>query len=152
MRARASGRKHGEIQERRIRHHLLPLELQRIVISEAMRASLEVRDFSGAAGAARLQVVGSQEISGHGGAVRRLAERSATTRRAERLQARDRISRPRRGAEAVLDIMLRQRRDETNQADALRELETLAVLWRGDAIEVRALQMMANLYRRRTPW
>ncbi len=37
----------------------LPLELQRIVISEAMRASLEVRDFSGAAKrGSDLQVVG----------------------------------------------------------------------------------------------
>ena len=42
--------------------------------------------------------------------------------------------------------MLRQRRDEISQADALRELETLSVTWRGDAIEVRALQMMARIY------
>ena len=59
------------------------------------------------------------------------------------------IDSPDRAAAAearLLDIMLRQRRDELNQADALRELETLAVTWRGDAIEVRVLQMMAKIY------
>ena len=42
--------------------------------------------------------------------------------------------------------MLRQKREEISQADALRELETLSVIWRGDAIEVRALQLMARIY------
>ena len=42
--------------------------------------------------------------------------------------------------------MLRQRRDEITPADALRELETLAVTWRGGDVEVKALQLMAELY------
>src|SRR5260370_38857849 len=42
--------------------------------------------------------------------------------------------------------MLRQKRDEVSQADALRELETLSVTWRGDWIEVKALQLMARIY------
>ena len=46
----------------------------------------------------------------------------------------------------LLDIMLRQKRDEVSQADALRELETLSVTWRGDWIEVKALQLMARIY------
>ncbi|MFX5709979.1 hypothetical protein ABTE34_21050, partial [Acinetobacter baumannii] len=50
-------------------------------------------------------------------------------------------------AEAKLrDIILRQKRDEVKQADALAELETLSVSWRGDAIEVKALQLMADIY------
>jgi hypothetical protein len=50
-------------------------------------------------------------------------------------------------AEARLcQVALLQRRNEISQADALRELETLQVLWRGDGLEVRALEMMASIY------
>ena len=80
----------------------LPIELQRIVISEAMRASLEVRDYSGAAKrGSDLKVVGvpAGDESGDGGAARP-AGRSARSRqgRAERIQGRDRTRRtaPRR--------------------------------------------------------
>src|SRR5947207_6197194 len=46
----------------------------------------------------------------------------------------------------LLDIVLRQKREEISQADALRDLETLSMTWRGDTVEVRALQMMARIY------
>jgi len=46
----------------------------------------------------------------------------------------------------LLDIILRQKREEVSQPDALRDLETLAMTWRGDAIEVRTLQMIARVY------
>jgi hypothetical protein len=46
----------------------------------------------------------------------------------------------------AFEIALRQKHDEISPADALRELETLSVMWRGDGIEVRALVMMARLY------
>jgi hypothetical protein len=46
----------------------------------------------------------------------------------------------------LFEIMLRQKRDEISQAEVLRELETLSVTWRGDAIEVKTLQMMARIY------
>jgi hypothetical protein len=42
--------------------------------------------------------------------------------------------------------MLKQRRNELSQAEALRQLETLAVTWRGDSIEVRTLGMLARIY------
>lgn len=129
----------------------LPIELQRIVISEAMRASLEIRDFSGAAKrGSDLQVIGVPREMKAATAVLfgRLAEalghdKDAQSEYKVAIESADRAA----AAEArLLDIILRQRRDETNQADSLRELETLAVLWRGDAIEVRALQMMAKIY------
>ncbi|MDP3690754.1 tetratricopeptide repeat protein [Bradyrhizobium sp.] len=129
----------------------LPIELQRIVISDAMRASLEVRDFSGAAKrGSDLQVVGVPPEMKAATAVLfgRLAEalghdKDAQSEYRVAIESSDRAA----AAEArLLDIILRQRRDETNQTDALRELETLSVLWRGDAVEVRALQMMARIY------
>jgi hypothetical protein len=50
-------------------------------------------------------------------------------------------------AEAKLfEVALRQKRDEISQADALRDLETLSMMWRGDRFEVRALEMMARIY------
>jgi hypothetical protein len=129
----------------------LPVELQRIVIAEAMRAALEVRDFSGAAKrGSDLQVVGIPRELKPAAAVLfgRLAEALGHDKDAQS-EYKVAIDSPDRAAAAeakLLDIILRQRREETNQADSLRELETLAVLWRGDAIEVRALQMMAKIY------
>ncbi len=46
----------------------------------------------------------------------------------------------------LLEIVLRQKRDEISQTEVLRELETLSVMWRGDAVEVRAQVMMARIY------
>jgi hypothetical protein len=45
-----------------------------------------------------------------------------------------------------LEVTLRQKRDEITREDALRELETLATTWRGDTIEVKTLQMLAQMY------
>ena len=46
----------------------------------------------------------------------------------------------------LLQIALQQKRNEISQDDALRELETLSVIWRGDALEVHTLEMMAKIY------
>jgi hypothetical protein len=129
----------------------LPLELQRVVLIEAMRASLEVKDFSGAASRGNdLDVIGiSPDLKPQVSLLRgRLAEALAREQDAlaeYRAAARsaDRAS----SMEARLnEIVLRQKRDEITQADALRDLENLAMTWRGDALEVRALAMMARIY------
>ncbi|HMH63073.1 MAG TPA: tetratricopeptide repeat protein [Bradyrhizobium sp.] len=129
----------------------LPIELQRIVIMEAMRASLEVRDYSGAAKrGSDLEVVGiPPDLKAAISVLRgRVAEALGHDKDAQNqyriaVESTDRAA----AAEAkLLDIMLRQRRDEVSQADALRELETLSVTWRGDWIEVKALQLMARIY------
>ncbi len=129
----------------------LPIELQRIVVSEAMRASLEVRDYSGAAKrSSDLDVIGlSAEMKPAISVLRgRLAE--ALGRDRDALDAyRMAIESGDRGAAAEakqLEIALRQRRSEISQADALRELETLSVVWRGDGVEVKTLQMLARIY------
>jgi len=129
----------------------LPPELQRIVVMDAMRASLEVKDYAGAARRrSDLDVVGvPAELWPAVSVLRgRLAEALGYDRDAMNdywtaITSEDRQS----AAEAKLrDIMLRQKREEVTQADALRELETLSVVWRGDAIEVKALQLMADIY------
>jgi hypothetical protein len=116
-----------------------------------MHAALEVRDYSGAAKrSSDLDVIGvppEQEpaISLLRG---RLAEglghdKDALDDYRIAVASSDRAA----AAEAKLfQIALRQKRNEISQADALRELETDSVMWRGDGIEARALQMMARLY------
>ena len=129
----------------------LPLELQRIAITEAMRASLEVKDFSGAAKrGSDLEVVGiPPELTPAISVLRgRLAEALGHEKDAQNQykMAMESTNRPAAAEATLLDIMLRQKRDEVSQADALRELETLSVTWRGGDIEVKTLQMMARIY------
>ncbi len=129
----------------------LPIELQRIVLAEAMRAALEVKDYSGAArrGSDLDVVVVTPAMKPSIAVLRgRLAEALGHDRDAQSdyrmaMRSSDRAA----AAEAkLLDIILRQKREEISQADALRDLETLAMVWRGDTVEVRALQMMARIY------
>jgi tetratricopeptide (TPR) repeat protein len=129
----------------------LPVDLQRIVLTEAMRASLEVKDYSGAAKrGSDLEVAGVPPEMKPAVAVLqgRLAEalghdKDALDQYKLAVESPDR----RAATEArLLEIMLRQKRDEISRDDALRELETLSVTWRGDALEVKTLELMAQIY------
>jgi len=129
----------------------LPIELQRIVITEAMRASLEVNDYSGAAKrAADLEVIGlAPEQKPAVSVLRgRLAEALGHEKDAlgEYRMAVDSADRAAAAEAKLFEIALRQKHDEISPANALHELETLSVMWRGDGIEVKALVMMARLY------
>jgi predicted negative regulator of RcsB-dependent stress response len=129
----------------------LPIELQRIVILDAMRASLEVRDYSGAAKRdSDLEIIGlPPEMKPTISVLRgRLAEalghdKDALDQYKEAVESDDR---PAATEAKLLEIALKQRRDEITPAEATRELETLAVTWRGETLEVRTLEMLARLY------
>jgi len=129
----------------------LPPDLQRIGLMMALRASLEVKDYAGAsARGSELEVVGIptemkpsatllsawlDEALGR--------EKDALSKYAEVTGSIDRPS----AAEAKLrEVVLRQKRNEISDEDALAELETLAVTWRGDGVEVRALQLLSQMY------
>ncbi len=129
----------------------LPFDLQRIVITEAMRCAIEVRDYSGAdRRGSDLDVIGlSPELKPTVAVMRgRLAEalghdKDALTQYGIAIDSGDREA----AAEGRLyEIALRQKRNEISQPDALRELETIEAMWRGDALDVRALEMMARIY------
>lgn len=129
----------------------LPLDIQRIVTMDAMRASLEVKDYAGASKRrGEIEVVGVPPEAGPGFAVLRgrLAEalghdKDALDDYRFAAASNDRLA----AAEAKqLEIALRQKRDEIGKEEALRELETLSMTWRGDAIEVKTLQMLAQIY------
>jgi len=129
----------------------LPVDLQRIVIEEAMRASIEVRDYSGAAKrSSDLDIVGvPPELKAAVMVLRgRLAEGLGHDKEAlqDYKEATASSDRPAATEAKLLEIALKQKRDEISQADALRDLETTSVMWRGDGLEVRALEMMARIY------
>ncbi len=129
----------------------LPIDLQRIVILAAMRAAIEVRDYSGAAKRdSDLQIIGLSPEQAPAAAVLRGRLAEALGHEADALSdyrlavdSEDRAA----AAEAKLyEIALKQKRNEISQADATRELEILSVMWRGDGLEVRTLEMLARLY------
>jgi hypothetical protein len=129
----------------------LPIDLQRIVIADAMHASIEVKDYPGAAKrASELDVIGvAPEQAAAVGVLRgRLAEGLGHDKDAldEYKRAAASSDRPAATEARLLLVGLKQRRDEISQEDALRELETLAITWRGDTLEVQALEMLARIY------
>ncbi|MGA2057448.1 MAG: tetratricopeptide repeat protein [Bradyrhizobium sp.] len=129
----------------------LPIDLQRIVIVDAMRASVEVKDYPGAAKrASELEVIGPlpEQVAAVAVLRGRLAEGLGHEKDALDEYKRAIVSTDRHAAtEAkLLEIALKQKRDEISQEDMLRELETLAITWRGDALEVQALEMLARIY------
>ncbi|MDE2063431.1 MAG: tetratricopeptide repeat protein [Bradyrhizobium sp.] len=129
----------------------LPIDLQRIVIAEAMRASLEVKDYPGAAKrASELEVIGTlpdqqAEVAvlrgrldeGLGHDMDALDEFKRAIASSDRQAATE---------AKLLQIALMQKRGEITRDDALRDLETLSITWRGDALEVQALEGMARIY------
>ncbi|MCP1743102.1 tetratricopeptide (TPR) repeat protein [Bradyrhizobium japonicum] len=129
----------------------LPIDIQRIVTMEAMRASLEVKDYAGASKRrSEIEVVGISPEAAPGFAVLRgrLAEalghdKDALDDYKFAVASNDRQA----AAEAKqLEVALWQKRDEISKEDALRELETLSMTWRGDSIEVKTLQMLSQIY------
>jgi tetratricopeptide (TPR) repeat protein len=129
----------------------LPVDLQRLLMVEAMRSALEVRDYSTATARSNdLQTIGV------------LPEQQALLmllrgRLAEAL-GRDKdalanyhdaslsADRPVAAQAMLAEITLRQKRGEADDDQTLTDLETLSVLWRGDATEVKNLQMLVHLY------
>ncbi|HEY0218275.1 MAG TPA: tetratricopeptide repeat protein, partial [Afipia sp.] len=129
----------------------LPIDLQRLLLIEAMRAALEVRDYSGAtARGDELETIGvlpEQQpllmlLRGH------LAEALGRDQDALSNYHDASISPNRQiAAQAKLaEIMLRQKRGEADDSQTLLDLETQSMMWRGDATEVKNLQMLAHLY------
>ena len=129
----------------------LPLDLQRIVTMDSMKASLEVKDYAGAARRkSELDVIGTpKEIKPAVAVLRgRLAE--ALGQEKDALDAYRfagaSADRPAAAEAKLLEVLLRQKRNEIGQADVARELELLSVLWRGDAIELKTLAVLAKIY------
>lgn len=129
----------------------LPLDIQREVLAAAMRASLEVRDYAGAAKlSSDFDLVGvspeikpqvtfmrgwlDEALGREPDALKKYKDAMASTDRQAAAEARFR------------DILLRMKRDELTPAEALPELERLSVNWRGDLLEVKTQQLLSKMY------
>jgi predicted negative regulator of RcsB-dependent stress response len=129
----------------------LPVDLQRIVVAEAFRASLEVRDYPGAAVRSNdLDVLGVGPDQTASIAVLRGRLAEALGRDQDALAAfaaaAGSENRPAASEAKVREVALRQKREEITDDDALRDLEVLAATWRGDSTEVKTLSMLTRLY------
>jgi hypothetical protein len=129
----------------------LPLELQRAALKDALRASIEVGDFTGAA-----QRLNDFKIVGLSADVEpavsvltgRMAEglgRNQDALAAYRFAAAS-DDRPAAAQGRLREIALRYTLGETKKAAFIVELENLTTAWRGDETEVEALQTLARLY------
>ncbi|WP_454620001.1 tetratricopeptide repeat protein [Bradyrhizobium cenepequi] len=129
----------------------LPPDLQRIVMLESMKAALEVKDFAGAARRrSELEVIGvPKELKPATAVLRgRLAEALGYEKDALDAYRFAANSSDRQAAAEgkLLEVILKQKRGEITQGEILRELELLAVMWRGDGTELRTLQILAKIY------
>lgn len=129
----------------------LPIQIQRVTLIAALKAFIGARDYTGAT--ARFQELGligiPPAIAPQVAVLRgRLAEAlgrdvDAALDYAEALHSPDRAA----AAEATLrDVALRQKRKEISSDELLTVLETLAVSWRGDAVEIETLRILSKEY------
>ncbi|WP_420964956.1 tetratricopeptide repeat protein [Bradyrhizobium sp. B120] len=129
----------------------LPPDLQRIVTIDSMKASLEVKDYAGAARRkSDLDVVGVPDALKPAVAVLRGRLAEALGQEKDALDAyRFAANSPDRQAAAegrLLETLLRQKRGEIGRDDVLKELELLSMLWRGDNIELKTLYVLSKIY------
>jgi tetratricopeptide (TPR) repeat protein len=129
----------------------LPSDLQRIISMDAMKASLEVKDYAGASRRkSDLDVVGVPDDLKPAVAVLkgRLAEALGQEKDALDAYRFAANSADRQAAAEgkLLETLLRQKRGEIDQAEVLKELELLSMIWRGDAIELKTLFVLSKIY------
>ncbi|WP_076858770.1 hypothetical protein [Bradyrhizobium mercantei] len=129
----------------------LPPDLQRIVTMDSMKASLEVKDYAGAARRkSDLDVVGVPDTLKPAIAVLRGRLAEALGQEKDALDAyRFAANSADRQAAAegkLLETLLKQKRGEIGRDDVLKELELLSMLWRGDNIELKTLYMLSKIY------
>ena len=130
---------------------LLPQELQRVVIKQALLAAIEVKDF---AEASRLMndfetlgitdglkpavsVLSGRLAEGLG----RLSDALTAYRGAANSWDRPAVAEGR-----LREILLRYSLKEINRVAAINDLEMLTATWRGDNTEIEALQLLGRLY------
>jgi tetratricopeptide (TPR) repeat protein len=129
----------------------LPMEVQRQVILEAVRAFIETRDYAAAEDKLNdFETIGvSKEMEPRIALLRgRLAEglghnEDALAAYRAAADSSDRMAAARG---RLHDVALRYQLGETKRPDVINELENLTTFWRGDETEVMALRLLAHLY------
>jgi tetratricopeptide (TPR) repeat protein len=129
----------------------LPVELQRMALRYALRASIEVHDFSGGDKVLNeLQTTGVPDEEAPAIAVLagRLAEgmgrnEDALTNYRAAAAASERAA---AAAGQLHEIMLRYALGDMPRKEVIDKLETLTTVWRGDDTEAEGLKLLAHLY------
>ena len=129
----------------------LPVELQRQVCMEALRAAIEARDFGDAVNRLHeLETLGVPSELAPAFAVLkgRVAEGLGHLSDALALYhgAADTADRAAAAQAGLREIALRQKIGDVKREDAVASLETLTTIWRGDETEAEALAMLARFY------
>jgi len=130
---------------------MLPIELQRKILMEAIRASIELGDFASAANQLNdyetlsvppeaqpaLSVLAGRIHEGLGrGGDALIAYRAAADSSDRAAAAQGRLR----------ELVLRFRSGDVKRAEVIADLETLTAVWRGDETEIEALSLLARLY------
>jgi tetratricopeptide (TPR) repeat protein len=129
----------------------MPIELQRVVFHTALRAAIEMRDYAEAANllegletlgtpadlAASVLVLKGRMAEGLG----RIADALSAYGAAAASPDRPVVAQGRLRA-----LVLRNALGRINRADAINDLESLTVAWRGDATELEAQQLLGHFY------
>jgi tetratricopeptide (TPR) repeat protein len=130
---------------------LLPIDLQRNVLISALRAAVEVRDFSDAS--RMMNELDSTEVPESMKAefavlAGRVAEGLGRIDRAESMfAAAAKVKDGPAAAEALYkQVELKLARGEYSRPKAIDRLESLAFVWRGDRIELESNRLLARLY------
>ncbi len=129
----------------------LPIELQRMALRYALRAAIEVHDFSGADKVLNeIQTIGvpDEEAPAIAVLVGRLSEGMGRNEDALTNYRAAAASSDRRSAAAghLHEIMLRYALGDMPRKEVIDQLETLTTVWRGDETEAEGLKLLAHLY------
>jgi len=129
----------------------LPIELQRLLLKEAVRASIEVHDFAAAANQMHgFETLGTTkemepEIAVLAGRIAEGLGRSGDALVDYRLAAASPV-RPAAAQGRLRETALRYHLGDLKRAEVIADLEELTTIWRGDDTEIEALQILARLY------
>jgi tetratricopeptide (TPR) repeat protein len=129
----------------------LPLEMQRTIMKEMIRAFIEVGDITGAvAQMHEFQAVGvphelEPALAVLGGRIAEGLGRVDDARRSYH-NAAESWDRPAAAQGRLREIVLENARGDLRRPDAIADLETLTTVWRGDDTEIEGLQLLARLY------
>jgi tetratricopeptide (TPR) repeat protein len=129
----------------------LPIELQRLVLKDAVRTSIEARDFASAANQLNeFDQVGvppdlEPVVAVLNGRLAEALGRNEDALSAYRVAAES-TNRPAAAQGRLRETVLRYQLGDLKRADVISELETLTTIWRGDESEIEALQILARLY------
>ena len=129
----------------------LPIELQRVVLKDAVRASIEARVFAAPTNQLNeFEQVGIPTgLTGSVAVLRgRLAEALGHNEDALAAyrEAADSAARPAAAQGRLRETELRYQLGDLKRTDVISALEMLTTVWRGDDTETEALQVLARLY------